>query len=156
MADDSRSRLTTSQTTLRTQLDALEALVATAPDDPRCAKLTDEVHDEVRRLLQARRDIDAAELRLHTLVLGAAAVVIAVVGLVFWFSAWNVVPLLLSLAVGSALVINPPLHGDWEPSARRLAGVAAVLSGLLTPLVGGWSVLLVLAGIGWWAWRYRR
>lgn len=153
MADDPHSRLAVSQSTLRTRLDAL---TAAAPDDPRCTELADAVHDEVRTLLKARRDVDAAELQLSNRVIGAVAVVIALVALIFWFSAWNLLPTLLSLAVGSALVINPAVHGIWEPRARRLAGIAAVLSALLTPLLSGWSALLVLAGIGWWAWRCLR
>jgi hypothetical protein len=83
-------------------------------------------------------------------------VVAALVVLVFWFSVWNLVPTLLIFVVGGALVINPAVRGDWEPRARRLAGIAAVLGALLTPLVDGWSALLVLAGIGWWVWRYLR
>lgn len=153
MADDPHSRLAVSQSALRTRLDALSA---TAPDDPRCAELADAVHEEVRVLLAARRDVDAAELRLPNRVIGAVAVVAALVVLVFWFSAWNLVPALLIVAVGGALVISPAVRGDWEPRARRLAGIAAVLGALLTPLVGGWSALLVLAGIGWWVWRYLR
>lgn len=153
MADDPRSRLEASQKTLRTQVDALAEL---APDDPRCAELADKVHDEVQALLRARRDVDAARLRVQHLVLGATAVVVAIAALVFRFSAWNAVPIVLSLAVGGALVVNPPARGSWEPRARVLAGVAAVLGALLTPLVSGWSVLLVLAGIGWWAWRWLR
>lgn len=151
MADDPHSRLETSQKALRTRLDALSA---TAPDDPRCAQLADAVHEEVRVLLTARRDVDAAELLLPNRAVGAAAVVVAVVVLVFWFSAWHLLPTMLIFAVGGALVINPAVRGDWEPRARRLAGIAAVLAGLLTPLVGGWSAVLVLAGIGLWAWRY--
>jgi len=153
MADDPHSRLTVSQSTLRTRLDALSTM---APDDPRCAELADAAHVEVIALLRARRDFDAAKFRLPNRVTGAAAMVVALIALIGWFSAWNMVPTLLSLAVGSALVVNPTVRGDWEPRARMVAGIAAVLGALLTPLLHGWSALLVLPGIGWWAWRFLR
>ncbi|MEV6716621.1 hypothetical protein AB0M48_31815 [Lentzea sp. NPDC051208] len=150
MADDPHSQLKVRQKSLRTRLDAF---TATAPDDPQWAKISDEVHDAVEALLKARRDIDADRLLLPNRVLGGAAAVAAVVVLVGWFSAWNVVPAVLALAVGAVLLINPAMRGDEEPSARRWAGIAAVLGALSTPLLSGWSALVVLAGIGWWAWR---
>jgi hypothetical protein len=150
MADDPNSLLAVRQQSLRTRLDAF---TATAPDDPRWAKISDELHDAVEALLTARRDINANRLLLPNRVLGATAAVAAVVVLVLWFSAWNLAPALLALAVGTALLINPAVRGDEEPSARSWAGIAAVLGALSAPLLSGWSALAVLAGIGWWAWR---
>lgn len=153
MADDPHSLLEVRQATLLAQLDLLTAADS---DDPGWSKIADDVHADLQALLDARRDADAAALRLHYRVIGAVAVVAAVVVPVFWFSTWNVVPALLALAVGAALLVNPAAHGNWEPRARGAAGVAAVLGALATPLLGGWSALVVLAGIGWWAWRYVR
>ncbi|RDI34865.1 hypothetical protein [Lentzea flaviverrucosa] len=150
MADDPRSLLVARQKSLRTRLDAF---IATAPDDPHWAKISDELHGEVEALLKTRRDIDADRFLLLNRVLGAAAAVAAIVVLVLWFSAWNVVPALLALAVGAALLINPAVRGDGEPSARGWAGIAAVLGAASTPLLSGWAALVVLAGIGWWIWR---
>jgi hypothetical protein len=69
------------------------------------------VDDEVRAVLEARRDIDAARLRLPNVVIGATAIVGALVVLVFRFSAWNVLPALLILGVGGAIVISPRRWG---------------------------------------------
>ncbi|MCX2947038.1 hypothetical protein [Lentzea sp. NEAU-D7] len=150
MADDPHSLLAARQKSLRTRLDAF---IATAPEDPQWSKISDELHNAVEALLKVRRDIDANRLLLPHRVLGAAAAVAAVVVLVLWFSAWNVVPALMALAVGVALLINPVVRGDGEPGARTWAGIAAVLGALATPLLSGWSALVVLGGIGWWIWR---
>lgn len=151
MADDPQSLLVARQKSLRTRLDVF---IATAPDDPQWTKISDELHGEVEALLETRRDIRANRLLLPNRVLGAAAAIAAIVVLVLWFSAWNVVPALLAIAVGAALLVNPAVRGNGEPSARRWAGVAAVLGAASTPLLSGWAALVVLAGIGWWIWRY--
>lgn len=151
MADDPHSLLTVRQNELRTQLDAL---TASGPDDPHWPELADDLHNGVTAVLEARRDDEAAALRLLHRVLGGIAVVAAVVVLVLFFSPWNVVPAGLALLVGGALVLSPAVRGVWEPRARTWAGIAAVVGALLTPLAGGWSALVVVAGIGWWAWRY--
>ncbi|GGM76604.1 hypothetical protein GCM10011609_10620 [Lentzea pudingi] len=153
MADDPHSLLTVRQNALRTQLDAL---TASGPDDPHWPELADDLHKGVIAVLEARRDDEAAALRLLHRVLGGVAVVAAVAVLVLFFSPWNVLPAGLALAVGGVLVASPAVRGVWEPRARTWAGAAAVLGALLTPLAGGWPALVVAAGIGWWAWRCAR
>lgn len=154
MADDPHSLLAIRQKTLRTSLDALTAITA---DDPRWPEFALDVDKGVDAVLHARRDVCAVRLLLPSRVIGATAVVAAVGVLVFWFTTWNAVSALLALAVGAALLANPALRGEWEPRARASAGIASVLGAASTPLLGGWSALLVLAGIGWWAtWRYLR
>lgn len=153
MAADPDSLLAVEQEALRTRLDAL---TASGPDDPRWPELAENLHKSVNAVLRARRDTDADALLLLHRVAGAVAGLAAVAVLVFFFSLWNVLPAGLALAVGVALLANPAVRGVWEPRARTWAGGAAVVGVLLTPLAGGWSAVVVLAGIAWWAWRYAR
>lgn len=153
MADNPHSLFAVEQSALRTQLDAL---TASGPDDPHWPELAENLHKGVNAVLRARRDTDADALLLLHRVVGVVAGLAAVVVLVLFFSPWNVVPAGLALAVGGALLANPAVRGFWEPRARTWAGIAAVVGVLLTPLAGGWSALVVLAGTGWWAWRYVR
>ncbi|MGW6447401.1 hypothetical protein [Lentzea sp. NPDC055074] len=153
MADDPDSLLAVEKSALLTRLNAL---TEAGPDDPRWPELAENLHKGVEAVLRARRDTEADALLLLHRVIGVVAAVASVAVLVFFFSAWNVLPAGLALAVAVVLLANPAVRGVWEPRARTWAGAAAMAGVLLTPLVGGWSAVVVLAGIGWWAWRYVR
>ncbi|MET9224371.1 hypothetical protein [Lentzea sp. NPDC003310] len=153
MADDLHSLLLARQKTLRTLLDDL---TATDPGDPRWPERAVAVDTGLAEVLDTRRDVDAARLVMLHRALGAAAVVAAVAVLVFWFSAGNAVPAGLAVVVGAGLLVSPAVRGSWEPQARTVAGVAALAGALATPAVGGWAVVLVVAGTAWWGWRWAR
>ncbi|WP_143036129.1 hypothetical protein [Lentzea fradiae] len=150
MAADPFARLADRQQSLRTALRALRSAGPGSPDFPALLQETDQ---QVKAVMQARRDAEAAKLTAPNRALAAATTATALTIAVGWFDPWSLLSLLLAVAVAAAVLVDPPGQKLWEPRARTTAITAALTATLLTPAAHGWAAFLTAAGIAWWAWR---
>lgn len=153
MAAEPLARLADRQHALRTALRVLQAATPGSPDFPDLLADTDK---EVQAVMQARRDVEAARLAVPNRAIAAATAVASLIVVIGWFDGWSLLSLVLALAVAAAVLVDPTGRKIWEPKARTVAIIAALLAVILTPVANGWAATAVLAGVAWWAWKVLR